>query len=66
MVRKGKKQEVREPPGIQIQDILTQPSKYRTITKHTDFENNMTSAAYWQVRILNLKGCIVKIGTFKN
>lgn len=51
---------MREPPGIQIQDILTQPFKYRTMTKHTDFENNMKSAAYWQVRILNLKGCIIK------
>ena len=45
---------------IQIQDILTHPFKYRAMTKHTDFENNMTSAAYWQVRILNLKGCIIK------
>ncbi len=51
---------MREPPGIQIQDILVQPFKYRKMTKHTDFENNMVSSAYWQVRILDLKGCIIK------
>lgn len=51
---------LKEPADIQIQDILLQPFKYRKMTKHTDFENNMVSSAYWQMRILDLKGCIEK------
>lgn len=51
---------LREPPGIQIQDILLKPFKYREITKHTNFESSMVSSAYWQMRILDLNGCIKK------
>jgi len=51
---------MREPPGIQIQDLLVQPFKYRKLTRHSDFENNMRSSAYWQMRILDFKGCIQK------
>jgi predicted acetyltransferase len=50
--------ELREPPDIQIQDLLSRPFRYRTQTKKSKHENRMSSMAYYQLRILNLKDCI--------
>lgn len=47
-----------EPPGIQIQDLVRQPIKHRTITKGAEHESSMTALAYFQARILNLTECI--------
>jgi len=47
-----------EPPGIQIQDLLNQPFKHRSITEKTKFENRMSATAYWQLRILDIQGCL--------
>jgi hypothetical protein len=48
--------ELREPPGIQLQDLLRKPFKSRQITRRSPHENRMTASAYWQVRILDLAG----------
>lgn len=51
---------IREPQGIQLQDLLKKPFQYRTITRKSDYENKMTATAYWQMRILDLKKCMNK------
>ncbi len=50
--------EMAEPPGLQLQDLLRSPFKLRHITRRSKHENRMTAAAYWQVRILDLPGCL--------
>ncbi len=49
---------MREPPGIQLQDILNRPFRHRRITRESKYENKMVSSAYWQMRILDLESCI--------
>ncbi len=49
-----------EPAGIQLQDLLRQPFKGRKLTKRSEFEKTCTTCAYWQVRILDLPGCLSK------
>ncbi|MFX1251734.1 MAG: GNAT family N-acetyltransferase [Promethearchaeota archaeon] len=51
---------IKEPPGIQLQDLLQTPFKYRQITKGSKFESNMQGSAYWQVRMCDLQGCLAK------
>ena len=52
--------ELREPPGIQLQDLLRKPFKSRQITRRSPHENRMTASAYWQMRILDLPGCLAR------
>jgi hypothetical protein len=47
-----------EPAGIQLQDLLRQPFKNRAISERSKFENVSTACAYWQMRILDLSGCM--------
>ncbi len=49
---------MREPPGIQFQDILKRPFRHRRITKESKYENKMMSSAYWQMRILDIDSCV--------
>jgi hypothetical protein len=49
---------MREPPGVQLQDLIAQPFKQRQITERGQFEARMSAAAYWQVRICDLAGCL--------
>ncbi len=49
---------MREPPGIQFQDMLNRPFRQRRMTKSSKFENKMSASAYWQMRIIDLEGCI--------
>ncbi len=49
---------MREPPGVQLQDLIVQPFKERQITERGQFEARMSAAAYWQVRICDLAGCL--------
>jgi len=49
---------MREPPGVQLQDLLAQPFKERQATERGQFEARMNAAAYWQVRICDLAGCL--------
>lgn len=49
---------INEPPGMQIQDLLSQPFRHRTISKQTKYENRMSAAAYWQLRMLDMEECL--------
>lgn len=50
--------QLREPPGIQFQDLLEHPFRSRRATRGSEMENAMTAAAYWQMRICDLPGCL--------
>jgi hypothetical protein len=52
--------EMREPPGIQLQDLLRRPFKSRQITRRSPHENRMTASAYWQLRLLDLPGTLAQ------
>lgn len=49
-----------EPMGIQLQDLIDKPFKRRQITEKSKYENRMNAFAYWQMRILDLRGCMEK------
>jgi len=49
-----------EPRGIQLQDFIRQPFKSQRMTRRSRYECRTRAAAYWQMRILDLKGCIEK------
>ncbi len=49
-----------EPAGIQLQDLLDKPFKSRELTEKSQYENRMRAFAYWQMRILDLEGCMEK------
>ncbi|MFQ6089338.1 MAG: GNAT family N-acetyltransferase [Candidatus Methanofastidiosia archaeon] len=49
---------MREPQGIQLQDLLDRPFKQRQVSKKSKFESNMHAIAYWQIRICDLLGCL--------
>ena len=49
---------MQEPAGIQLQDLLRQPLKRRHVSGQSKFESSSRSDAYWQVRILDLVGCM--------
>ncbi|MBN1640033.1 MAG: hypothetical protein JXA09_02265 [Anaerolineae bacterium] len=49
---------MREPPGIQLQDLIEQPLKQRHITEKSPYEAVTKALAYWQVRICDLAGCL--------
>jgi len=49
-----------EPGDIQLQDLLRQPFKMRELTRRSPHEQRMSSSAYWQLRILDLAGCLAR------
>lgn len=49
----------REPSGIQLQDLIRQPFRRRRISLKSEYETVARAAAYWQIRICDLEGCIV-------
>ncbi len=49
-----------EPANIQLMDFLDKPFFHRNITKSSKFTNEITTGAYWQIRICDLKKCIDK------
>ncbi len=51
---------MREPAGIQLQDFLIQPFRYRALTDKSKYENRIKADAYWQLRICDLPGCLAK------
>lgn len=48
---------MREPAGVQLQDLIHQPFRYRGITAKGEFENTAKASAYYQFRILNIEKC---------
>ncbi len=49
-----------EPAGIQLQDLLRQPFRFRALTEKTKFEARTHAVAYWQMRICDLPGCLAQ------
>lgn len=47
-----------EPPGVHLQDFLSQPFRFRQLTKKGEFEHKMTAEAFSQLRILDVVGCL--------
>ncbi len=51
---------MREPQGIQLQDLLDRPFKQRQVTEKSRFENTMRARAYWQMGVCDLPGCLAR------
>ena len=51
---------MQEPPGIQLQDLLTQPFRNRSLTRDGKYKAQMTASAYWQLRMCDVAGCMAK------
>lgn len=49
---------MREPAGIQIQDLIRNPFRKRIVTEKSSFEHLNRGTAYWQMRICDLVACI--------
>lgn len=49
-----------EPPVIQLQDLLERPFRTQQTTKGSRFENGINARAFWQMRILDLPGCLAR------
>jgi hypothetical protein len=47
-----------EPPGVQLQDFIERPFRQRTLTGKSDHESSHRSAAFWQMRILDLEAAV--------
>jgi len=47
-----------EPPGIQFQDLLAQPFRWRQITESSPYESITKASAFWQMRINDLFACL--------
>lgn len=50
--------QLREPPGIQLQDLLEHPFRSRRATRGADVEHWSVATAYYQARICDLPGCL--------
>ncbi len=51
---------MREPPGIQFQDLLLFPFRARRATQGSKLENRMRATAPYQMRICDLAGCLAR------
>ena len=49
-----------EPPGIQLQDLMSQPFKQQDMTRNSPYPTGIHAAAWWQRRICDLPGCLAK------
>lgn len=49
---------MREPAGIQLQDLITQPFRHYDLTEKGKYEARASAYAYWQMRICDVAGCI--------
>jgi GNAT superfamily N-acetyltransferase len=52
-----------EPSGLDLQDFLTMPFRFRNVTEKTTFENSCRSFAESQYRILNLSRAVEHLRT---
>jgi hypothetical protein len=53
---------MREPPGLQFQDLLDKPFQRRRVSEGGRFETGIRALAYWQMRICDLEGCLAHTG----
>jgi hypothetical protein len=51
---------LRQPPGLQFQDMLSRPLRHRSITRRGGFENAASATGGWQVRLLDLAGALAR------
>ncbi len=51
---------MREPHGIQFQDLLKQPFRFRQLTHKSEHENSAWGDGYHQLRICDLAGCLAQ------
>lgn len=49
---------LQEPAHLQLQSLLRQPFRNRRTTRGSDFEHMQRSAAWWQVRLLDVSACL--------
>jgi len=49
---------MREPGGVQLQDMIRTPFRSRIVTEKSKYEHVNRAAAYWQIRICDLAGCL--------
>jgi hypothetical protein len=49
---------MREPQGVQLQDLLDRPFRQHFITEKARYENRAAAYAFWQVRMLDVPACI--------
>lgn len=49
---------LREPAGLQLQDLLERPFCCRAVSEHSSFAAGIRADAYWQMRICDLPGCL--------
>jgi predicted acetyltransferase len=52
--------QMREPQGIQLQDLLDRPFKHHEVRERSRFESRNEAFAYWQMRICDLPACLAK------
>jgi hypothetical protein len=48
------------PPGIQLEDVLDTPFRERQRTKGSRYEAGVRGYAWWQMRIADLPGCLLR------
>jgi len=51
---------LREPPGVQLQDLLDRPLRQMALTRGGKHEARIRASAYWQVRIMDLRACLAR------
>ena len=51
---------VREPAGMQLQNLMRRPFQLRRISRGSRYENRISAAADWQMRICDLPVCLEK------
>jgi ribosomal protein S18 acetylase RimI-like enzyme len=49
---------LREPPGIQLQDLIERPFRQWQVTSEGGFQTSNYGLACWQIRIIDLQGCL--------
>lgn len=47
-----------EPPGVQMQSLISKPFKQYEISRGSTFAASMRASAFWQLRICDLPGCL--------
>ena len=50
--------EMPEPPDIQLQSLLNEPFRNRRNTRRSDYASYHHTAAWWQLRVLDVAACV--------
>ena len=50
--------EMREPPLLQLQDLIARPFRQQRTTERSQFQTRIAALAYWQMRICDLPKCL--------